>query len=219
MDNHKDPACGMDVVPGAAKGGSADHDGVTYHFCSARCREKFLADPKRYTAAAPGPPSAVPGTEYVCPMHPQIVRSAPGSCPICGMALEPRVATLGDDDNPELRDMTRRFWGSVAPAAPTLILAMGDVLPGDPLPPVLSARDVVFLQLALSSPVVLWAGWPLLERGWASITNRHLNMFTLIALGIGVAYLFSVVATVAPGILPDAFRSHGGAPPVYFEAA
>src|SRR5262249_15261155 len=147
------------------------------------------------------------------------VRGGPAHGPLGGWARAPRVAVRGEEDNRERREMPRRFWVSAALALPTVLVAMSDLLPGAPLQKVLSPRALVFLQLALASPAVLWAGRPLFERGWASIVNRHLNMFTLIALGIGVAYLFSVVAALAPGILPDAFRAHGGAPPVYFEAA
>ncbi|HEV8642051.1 MAG TPA: copper-translocating P-type ATPase [Methylomirabilota bacterium] len=157
-------------------------------------------------------------TEYVCPMHPQIVRSAPGSCPICGMALEPRTVT-GDEENAELKDMTRRFWVSVALSVPLLAFAMGDMLPGQPLRHGLSSRLIAWLQLILATPVVLWGGWPFFQRGWASIVNRSLNMFTLIALGTGTAWVYSVVAAVDPGIFPDSFRTHGGEVGLYFEAA
>ncbi|OLC15442.1 MAG: copper-translocating P-type ATPase [Candidatus Rokubacteria bacterium 13_1_40CM_69_27] len=165
-----------------------------------------------------GAPEPAARTEYVCPMHPQIVRSAPGSCPICGMALEPRTAT-GDEENAELKDMTRRFWVSVALSVPLLAFVMGDMLPGQPLRHGLSSRLIAWLQLVLATPVVLWGGWPFFQRGWASIVNRSLNMFTLIALGTGTAYVYSVVAAVAPGIFPDSFRPHGGGVGLYFEAA
>jgi len=157
-------------------------------------------------------------TEYVCPMHPQIVRNGPGSCPICGMALEPRTVT-GDEENAELRDMTRRFWVSVALSVPLLVFVMGDMLPGQPLRHGLSSRLIVWLQLVLATPVVLWGGWPFFLRGWASIVNRSLNMFTLIALGTGTAYVYSVVAALAPGRFPESFRTHGGEVELYFEAA
>src|SRR3989449_725901 len=165
-----------------------------------------------------GAPEPAARTEYVCPMHPQIVRSAPGSCPICGMALEPRTAT-GEEENAELKDMTRRFWVSVALSVPLLAFVMGDMLPGQPLRHGLSSRLIAWLQLVLATPVVLWGGWPFFQRGWASIVNRSLNMFTLIALGTGTAYVYSVVAAVAPGIFPDSFRPHGGGVGLYFEAA
>ncbi len=157
-------------------------------------------------------------TEYTCPMHPQIVRSAPGFCPICGMALEPRAAT-GEEESAELRDMTRRFWVSVALSVPLLVFVMGDMIPGEPIRHLLPGRLIAWLQLLLATPVVLWAGWPFFERGWASLVNRSLNMFTLIALGTGMAWLYSVVATVAPGIFPASFRTHGGEVGLYFEAA
>ncbi len=169
-------------------------------------------------ATAPPPPAVPEATEYVCPMHPQIVRPAPGSCPICGMALEPRVAA-GGEDNAELRDMTRRFWVSVVLTAPLLALVMSDMLPAAPLRHAVPAAWLGWIQLALATPVVLWGGWPFFERGWASIVNRSLNMFTLIALGVGAAYVYSVVATLAPGTFPASFRTHGGQIGLYFEAA
>jgi P-type Cu+ transporter len=157
-------------------------------------------------------------TEYVCPMHPQIVRNAPGSCPICGMALEPRTVTA-DEENAELKDMTRRFWVSVALSVPLLVFVMGDMLLGQPLRHGLSSRLIAWLQLVLATPVVLWGGWPFFQRGWASVVNRSLNMFTLIALGTGTAYVYSVVAALAPGMFPESFRTHGGEVELYFEAA
>src|SRR5229473_7260697 len=163
-------------------------------------------------------PAQAPRTEYVCPMHPQIVRDAPGFCPICGMALEPRTVT-GDEENAELGDMTRRFWVSVALSVPLLAFVMGDMLPGQPLRHGLSSRLITWLQLVLATPVVLWGGWPFFVRGWASLVNRSLNMFTLIAIGTGTAYFYSVAATLAPGIFPDAFREHGGEVAAYFEPA
>ena len=155
---------------------------------------------------------------YTCPMHPEIVRSAPGSCPICGMALEPRTRT-GDDESAALTDMTRRFWVSVTLSLPLLVFVMGDMVPGQPLRHVLSSRLVAWLQLALATPVVLWGGWPFFQRGWTSVMNRSLNMFTLIALGTGMAYVYSVVGAVMPGIFPESFRAHGGEVGLYFEAA
>jgi Cu+-exporting ATPase len=164
---------------------------------------------------------AVPATriEYVCPMHPEIVRQEPGSCPICGMALEPRTATLEDAPNPELVDMTRRFWISAALSLPLFIVAMSDMLPGQPLQHLISPRLLTWVQFMLATPVVLWGGWPFIERGWHSIVNRSLNMFTLIAIGVGAAYLYSVVATLLPGIFPESFYGHSGTVAVYFEAA
>ena len=157
--------------------------------------------------------------EYTCPMHPQIVRPGPGSCPICGMALEPRTVTAVEEENPELREMTRRFWVSVALTVPLLAIAMGDMLPGMPVKSALPLGRLEWLELALATPVVLWGGWPFFQRGWASIVNRSTNMFTLIAMGTGVAYVYSLVATVFPGIFPPAFREMDGRPAVYFEAA
>src|SRR5262245_12054051 len=158
-------------------------------------------------------------TEYVCPMHPQIVRDKPGSCPICGMALEPRTVTLEEEANPELVDMTRRFFLSAALSLPLLLLAMSDMIPGQPLQHAISPRWLTWIQFALATPVVLWGGWPFFERGWKSIVNRSLNMFTLIALGTGAAYLYSTVAVLFPQVFPHSFRGHGGEVPVYFEAA
>src|SRR6188508_1932905 len=156
--------------------------------------------------------------EWTCPMHPDIVRDAPGACPICGMALEPRTITL-EEKNPELEDMTRRFAVSAALAVPTLVLAMGELLPGHPLRNFMASPGFNWSQAALATPVVLWGGWPFFVRGWQSIVNRSLNMFTLIALGVGVAYVFSLVATAFPALFPDSFRTHSGQVGVYFEAA
>ncbi len=158
-------------------------------------------------------------TEYVCPMHPEIVRDEPGSCPMCGMALEPRTISLEEEVNPELVDMTRRFWISLVLAAPLVILAMAEMIPGQPVQRVLGANLIPWIQLVLATPVVLWGGWPFFQRGWASIVNRSLNMFTLIALGTGTAYVYSSVATLLPGIFPDSFRGPEGEVAVYFEAA
>ncbi|MCI0353585.1 MAG: heavy metal translocating P-type ATPase [Acidobacteria bacterium] len=157
--------------------------------------------------------------EYTCPMHPEIVRTKPGVCPICGMALEPRTISAADEPNPELVDMTRRFWIGTALSAPLLVLAMGEMIPGSPLAHALPGTLKNWIQFALATPVVLWCGRPLLQRGWQSVRNRSLNMFTLIALGVGAAYGFSVVATLFPGLIPASFQGHGGAAPVYFEAA
>lgn len=164
-------------------------------------------------------PVALRKTEYVCPMHPEVVRAEPGSCPICGMALEPRVVSVKEETNPELVDMTRRFWISVALTVPTVLLAMSEMLPGMPLQHSTAGPWLSWIQFLLSSPVVLWGGKPFFERGWMSIINRSPNMFTLIAAGTGVAYAYSVVATFAPGLFPDSFRGHSGEVAVYFEAA
>ncbi len=212
-----DPVCEMKVDP-AKTTHHAEHAGDRFHFCSAGCQSKFEADPDKYLK--PKPASAEPaGTIYTCPMHPQIRRNAPGPCPICGMALEPLTITADSGPNPELADMSRRFWIGLGLAAPVFLLEMGGHIPGlglDKLvPPVIST----WIQFALSTPVVLWAGWPFFERAWASILNRSLNMFSLIALGTGAAYTYSVVATLAPGLFPAGFHAMGGTVAVYFEAA
>ncbi|MFN8006826.1 MAG: heavy metal-binding domain-containing protein [Terriglobia bacterium] len=158
-------------------------------------------------------------TEYVCPMHPEIVRDEPGSCPICGMALEPRVATLEEDSNSELKDMTRRFWGSLFLSVPIFLISMSEMIPGQTLQQAVSGQALAWVQFTLSTPVVIWGGWPFFQRGWVSILNRSLNMFTLIAIGTGTAYFYSIIATLFPGLFPESFRGHGGGVSVYFEAA
>jgi Cu+-exporting ATPase len=176
--------------------------------------------PKCGMALEPDVPSAqTTRIEYTCPMHPEIVRDRPGSCPICGMALEPRTAVVEELENPELVSMTRRFWVSAALAIPVLLLGMSDVIPGQPVQRVLSVRAIEWIQLLLATPVVIWGGWPFFQRGWASLVNRSLNMFTLIALGTGTAYVYSMIAVLFPGIFPASFRLAGGQAPVYFEAA
>jgi Cu+-exporting ATPase len=221
-----DPVCGMKVDTRTAS--HRYRLGETeYYFCSARCLDKFKADPDRYlNPAATDPavthpsmgalPQAAEGTIWTCPMHPEIRRDAPGSCPICGMALEPLEPTLEEGPNPELIDMSRRFWVSMVLSLPLVVLTFGAELLGwEPLP----MRSSMWVQLSLASPVVLWGGWPFFERFWASLQSRNLNMFTLIGLGVGVAYGYSVVATVAPDIFPASLRTMGGLVPVYFEAA
>jgi Cu+-exporting ATPase len=198
----------------------AEHAGSTYHFCSTGCRTKFVADPATYLHPKPAlRAEPVPaGTIYTCPMHPQIRQTGPGSCPICGMALEPEMPTAEAGPNPELVDFTRRFWIGLALTIPIFLLEMGGHLLG--LTELVGGPRVGnWIQLALATPVVLWAGWPFFERGWASLRNWSLNMFTLIALGTGVAWAFSVVATAAPSIFPAAFRATDGSVAVYFEAA
>jgi len=170
-------------------------------------------------ALEPEMPISATRTEYTCPMHPEIVRSGPGSCPICGMALEPRTVTAQTEENPELRDMTRRFWVSLVLTAPLLVIAMADMLPGMPLQRALPSGWLPWIELLLATPVVLWGGWPFFQRGWTSVINRSTNMFTLIAMGTGVAYAYSLIATITPGIFPASFRDMSGNPPVYFEAA
>jgi len=224
-----DPVCGMRVDAAAPAGGSAAHAGRTYHFCSARCRSKFVAEPARYleppAPAAPLAPAPAPvpaagassAFEYTCPMHPEIVRAGPGSCPICGMALEPRVASGAAEENVELRDLTRRFWVAAALAAPLLALAMLGAF--DPVARLLPGRSRVVLELLLATPVCVWAAWPFYVRAVQSVRNRHLNMFTLIGLGVLVAYGYSVVAALLPGAFPASFRDPDGEVGVYFEVA
>ena len=217
-DTHltKDPVCGMTVDPATAQH-RADHAGRTYYFCCAGCRAKFVADPAKYLGPAPAAAPAAAGAIYTCPMHPEIRQAGPGACPICGMALEPEIASAEAAPNPELADMTRRFWIGLVLAAPVVALEMGAHLTGGHA--LLAPTQSNLVQFALATPVVLWAGAPFFQRGWRSLVTRHLNMFTLIALGTGVAYGYSLVAAFAPGIFPPAFRSHDGAVAVYFEAA
>ena len=213
----KDPVCGMTVDPHKTPH-RAEHARRTYYFCAAGCRTKFLADPERYLAPAEAHPEPVkPGAIYTCPMHPQIRQVGPGTCPICGMALEPVEISAGHGPHPELVDMQRRFWVAVALTIPILALEMGGHLTG--LAHLLQPSSANWLQLVLATPVVLWAGWPFFVRGWQSLVTRNLNMFTLIALGTGAAWIYSVTATVMPGAFPDTFRHAGGAVAVYFEAA
>ena len=165
------------------------------------------------------PIAAIEKTEYTCPMHPEIIRDAPGSCPICGMALEPRVVSIEESENPELTDMRRRFWICAALSIPVFAIGMSDLIPGAPVQRLISAPRLAWIQLLLATPVVLWGGWPFFVKAWQSVVNRSLNMFTLIGLGIAVAYFYSVVATLLPDIFPHSFRGHGDSVPVYFEAA
>ncbi|HTH08016.1 MAG TPA: heavy metal translocating P-type ATPase [Acidovorax sp.] len=222
-DSVRDPVCGMQVSA-ARTPYHALHGGTKYHFCSAKCRERFITNPVRSTDDAPQQvevtapaavvqPSGTHATVYTCPMHPQIRQPGPGTCPICGMALEPEMPSLEGDDNPELRDFTRRFWWTLPLTLIVLVLAMlGHRLPG------LSTQARTWIELVLSAPVVLWAGWPFFERCLQSIGNRSPNMWTLIGIGVAAAFGYSVVATVAPGLFPDSFREHGRVG-VYFEAA
>ncbi|MFA7604752.1 MAG: heavy metal translocating P-type ATPase, partial [Novosphingobium sp.] len=214
----KDPVCGMTVDPATAAH-RADHDGETYYFCSAGCREKFVADPARYLNPASAPnEDAAAGTIWTCPMHPEVRQDHPGACPICGMALEPAQVTADAGPSPELIDMTRRFWIGLALAIPVFALEMGGHL-FPILHHLIPMQVSIWVQFVLATPVVLWAGWPFFERGWASLKTRNLNMFTLIAMGTGVAWAYSVVATLAPQIFPPAFRGNDGMVAVYFEAA
>ncbi len=252
-----DPVCGMTVTrPDAPR---VDYQGATYRFCCQGCADKFRHSPERYLnpsvaadAEPAAPPDAVytcpmdpevredkPGscpkcgmalepetplvpvtrTEYVCPMHPEVVQDSPGTCPKCGMALEPRTVTLADEDNPELRDMTRRFWFAVVLTVPLVLIAMGDMLPEAPVSRVLPPGVRALLELALATPVCLWSAWPFYVRAVQSVRNRSLNMFTLIGLGVTVAYTYSFVAALAPGVFPGSFRAATGEVAVYFEAA
>lgn len=217
-----DPVCGMTVDPKTAKGGRSTHGGHDYFFCNPKCKSKFDADPAKYVQ--PSAPRAEPTAEdlermYTCPMHPEIKQKGPGSCPICGMALEPEMPSLEEEANPELIDFTRRFKVGAALSLPLLLLAMSDLIPGQPVQHAMPHALFAGIQFLLATPVVLWAGWPFFERGWASVKTRHLNMFTLIALGTGVAYLFSLVATFFPNLFPASLRVHGGMVPLYYEAA
>ncbi len=211
-----DPVCGMQVNPATSTHRSS-HAGTTFHFCSAGCRTKFEAAPDDYLPGTRRP--VKPDAVYTCPMHPEIRQRGPGSCPICGMALEPLEVTAEAVPNHELHDMTRRCWIGLVLTLPVFILEMGGHVPALGLHDLVPPRISVWIQFVLSTPVVLWAGWPFFQRGWASVVSRHLNMFTLIALGTGAAYLYSLVATLVPGIFPEGFRAMGGSVPVYYEAA
>ncbi|MDO8435026.1 MAG: heavy metal translocating P-type ATPase [Candidatus Binatus sp.] len=223
-----DPVCGMRVNIATAKW-SFEHDGRKFYLCGSKCLEKFKAAPHQYLEARKtdlSPPkhahpeaSVSKAGDFTCPMHPEIVRAAPGDCPICGMVLEPRVATADEPVSPELADITRRFWISAALAIPLILIEMSHMIPGHPVQRAIPMGLIPWLELALATPVVLWAGAPLFVRGWQSIVNRSLNMFTLIGMGIGVAYGYSLIAAVFPVIFPDSFRGAGGEVPVYFEAA
>ena len=220
----------MTVNPDDAAG-SYDYNGETYYFCSTHCLQKFREDPEQFLNKSTAPIASSPVTiqttvtapqqriDYTCPMHPEIVRDGPGNCPICGMALEPRTITLAEEENHELKDMRRRFWVSVALTVPLFLIAMSDLIPGAPLQHIVAPAALSWIQLILASPVVLWGGWPFFVRGWQSVVNRSLNMFTLIGLGVAVAYVFSVIAKLSPEIFPASFRDRSGEVPVYFEAA
>ena len=215
-----DPVCGMTVDPSRAAG-SYEYQGKTYYFCNPHCLHRFKEDPEKFLDKSELAPAAEakPGQKYTCPMHPEIVRDGPGSCPICGMALEPVTVSLDDEENPELVDMRRRFWVCLVLTIPVFAIGMSDLIPGQPLQHRVSAPVLGWLQLLLASPVVLWGGWPFFVRAWQSVVNRSLNMFTLIGLGVAVAYIFSLIAVIAPQLFPSSFRGHGGGVPVYFEAA
>jgi Cu+-exporting ATPase len=218
-----DPVCGMTVDPARAAGHIA-HDGTTYYFCGKSCVAKFTADPAKYLSGTQSNPQSNPQSsihdpqfaEWICPMDPEVLSDRPGACPKCGMALEPRVADLTDAPNPELVDMTRRFWIGVALGAPVFVLTMGDMLSGGQLSHRVGMTLVNWISLGLATPVVFWCGWPFFARMWQSFLNRSPNMFTLIGLGVGAAYSYSAVATVAPNLFPDGFRMHG-AVETYFD--
>jgi len=235
-----DPVCGMTVDPARAAG-SVDHGGTTHYFCSRGCVARFNADPDAFLSRTgeprPGAPLPIDGlksmpktapripnpepqvpTEWTCPMHPEVVRDRPGACPKCGMALEPRIARASDAPNPELVDMTRRFWIGVALGAPVFVLTMGDMLTGGALGHRIGTTWVNWAELVLATPVVAWCGWPFFERMWQSIMNATPNMFTLIGIGVGAAYIYSAAATIAPNLFPAAFRMHG-AVDTYFDTA
>ncbi len=228
-DNHQhlDPVCGMEVDP-SAPAAMLLHEGTTYLFCSTHCLDKFKAAPGRFTGAGitkaehahtPAGESGFQTGIFTCPMHPEIEQEGPGFCPKCGMALEPITVAVEEGENQELVDMRRRFYLSLLLTVPEFIIAMGYMLPGHPLAALASPRTYGWIELLLASPVVLWAGRPFFVRGWQSLVNRSLNMFTLIALGVGVAYGYSVVATLLPGLFPPSFRGSAGEVAVYFEAA
>ena len=218
---HVDPVCLMEIEEEDSVG-THEHNGVTYHFCAESCLERFRENPDQFLGAEPyvAPPPVVAegeAVQYICPMDPEVISDVPGACPICGMALEPKVITLESGPNPELVDMTRRFWLAAMLTAPVFVLTMGDMLTGGSL---MMARGTAinWVGLIFATPVVFWAGRPFFERAWSSVVNRSPNMFTLIGLGTGSAFLFSVVATVAPGLFPESLRMHG-AVETYFDTA
>jgi P-type Cu+ transporter len=219
-----DPVCGMTVQPERAAG-SYDHRGQTYYFCATRCLEKFREEPEYYLtppdqrAPKPLPVPAGGVVEYICPMDPEVLETQPGACRICGMALEPKVVSAEDVDNPELNDMSHRFWICLGPAVLVMLIAMSDMIPGMPLHHRFGGAALNWVQLLLATPVVLWGGAPFFQRGWASIVNHAPNMFTLIAIGTGAAYGYSVLATLVPTVLPASFHRSDGTVAVYFEAA
>ncbi len=224
-----DPVCGM-AVESQGTEHRLEYDGQSYYFCSAHCLHRFQAEPEKYHGqnlgrdmpaghAGQRKHSDQQGSTYSCPMHPEVVQDEPGTCPKCGMELEPRQITAEEEESPDLKSMARRFWVSLVLTVPVLVIAMSDMVPGFSIHGLLPAGVVNWIQLVLASPVVLWGGWPFFERGWRSIINRNLNMFTLIGLGTGAAYAFSLVSTILPQILPKAFLTPEGAAPVYFESA
>ena len=213
-----DPVCGMTIAPEDAVG-HVEHKGETYFFCNESCLEQFRADPEKFLHPSAAPEPARTDVEYTCPMHPEIRQWGPGSCPICGMALERVTVTAEEEGNPELDDMTRRFWVSAVLTIPVVLLAMSEMLPGTMFQSLTHSLALGWIQFALTTPVVLWGGSPFFVRGWQSVVNRHLNMFTLIALGVGVSYVYSVIAVAMPDLFPASFRTAHGPVGVYFEAA
>jgi Cu+-exporting ATPase len=213
--NLMDPVCGMQVAPDSPH--RLSHAGQVYLFCSPHCLAKFKADPRQYLEPPQEAEKSVPAL-YTCPMHPEVLRDAPGSCPRCGMALEPRIASLEEGEAPELTNMRRRFWAAAALTLPLVLIAMSEHIPGRPLAAVPSAA-LAWLQLGLASVTVLWAGWPLLARAARSLLDRSPNMFTLIGLGVAAAYVYSLIATLSPALFPSSFRGEAGEVPLYFEAA
>ncbi len=214
-DKVRDPVCGMLVDP-ASPYQHTDQE-TSYAFCSEKCLVRFRADSSRFIGGGEENP-APSGSRFTCPMHPEVIRDEPGSCPICGMALEAMDPSL-EEENPELADMSRRFWISLVLTLPVFGIAMTEMFPGNPLSATFAPKTLIWVQLALGTPVVLWGGWPFFVRGFVSLRTRHLNMFTLIAIGTGAAWLYSLAAAIAPGIFPGSFRGHDGAVAVYFEAA
>ncbi|MAG40527.1 MAG: copper-transporting ATPase, partial [Erythrobacteraceae bacterium] len=215
-----DPVCGMSVeIEGASF--VHEHKGSHHYFCSSRCLDKFRADPELYLSNAhlDAVEDVPKGAIYTCPMHPEIRQPGPGSCPICGMALEPETVSLDEGPDPELVDMRRRFWWSALFTLPLFAYAMGDMIPSRPFDQLIEPASAQWLQLLLATPVVLWGGWPFFTRALQSVRTMNLNMFTLIGFGVAIAYLFSLVATLAPDIFPEAFRDHAGRVGVYYEAA
>ena len=216
MNPSIDPICGMTVDPNHSAG-SHVHKGQTYFFCSTHCLDRFRREPERYLKPA-APAEGPAGTIYTCPMHPEVRQDHPGSCPKCGMALEPATVTADEGPNPELADMNRRFWIGMVLSLPILVISMSSMVPGNPLHRV-DMHVLNWVQHILATPVVLWCGWPFFQRAWQSVLNRSPNMFTLIGLGVGSAYLYSFVATVAPSIFPEGFRLPSGAVETYFDTA
>lgn len=216
----KDPVCGMMIDPLSAKGGNTQHNGETFYFCNPKCKTKFEAEPLKYLSPQAERLQKVDSEAvYTCPMHPEVRQKGPGNCPICGMALEPEEVSLEEVENPELIDFVRRLKVSVPLTIPLLILAMSDLIPGQPVQHMIPGWVNASIQFILATPVVLWGGFPFFERGWSSIKTRNFNMFTLIAMGTGVAYIFSLVGTFYPSIFPDSLKIHGGMVPLYYEAA